>query len=517
MMLWAAHFPAWALWTPPGLALQALEARAPWQALGFGALLAAEAILVLWLGLRLLHALLADGVVAAGARESGRTSAARPAFPGWMPGTPLQRRELRLLSRDRNFLVQSLLLPLVIFGSQLVLNGQVRQMGQFVGDPALLSSIAFGLGAYVLMLSAFQTINTEGHALWMLYTYPHSIGAMLAEKAQLWSMLALVYPLAVFGMGLWFGAPLDAALLSQLVLVAAGIPLFATIAVALGVWACDPLAQDTHTRVRPTFAYAYLILSSLYTYALNSQRWHVRLAVIVLVASLALSLWQRARDAMPYLLDPSASPPPRVSASDGIIAAILFFLLQLLAGGALYLAGQPMSLQTATLSFALAGALVYGLARLLYWRSGATGVPRLWHGPWRAAWRSAVGWGVLMALPALAAGALWLAVLRHFGTLPAAPQRAELAWMAPLAVLAAPVFEEFIFRGQLFGGLRRSLPLLPAITASAALFAVIHPPLAMLPVFVLGVCAAFAAERSKSQLAPMLAQALNNAGMLAQQ
>ena len=80
-----------------------------------------------------------------------------------------------------------------------------------------------------------------------------------------------------------------------LVLVAAAIPLFATIAVALGVWACDPLAQDTHTRVRPTFAYAYLILSSLYTYALNSQRWHVRLAVIVLVASLALVLFLAGR------------------------------------------------------------------------------------------------------------------------------------------------------------------------------------------------------------------------------
>jgi len=514
---WAARFPAWTLWTPPGLALQALNARDTLQGLGYGALLAVQTAFLLWLGLRLLQALLADGVVATGSRETGRGADSRPAFAGWAPGTPLQRRELRLLSRDRNFLVQSLLIPLIIFGSQLVLNGQVKNMDQFISDPALLSSVAFGLGAYVLMLSAFQTINTEGHALWLLYTYPKSIGSMLAEKAQLWSVLALVYPLAVFAMGLWFGVPADGRLLSQLVLVMAGIPIFATIAVALGVWACDPLAQDMHARVRPTFAYAYLILSSLYTYALNTREWHIRLAAIVLLASLALSLWQRARDALPYLLDPSASPPPRVSASDGILAAILFFLLQLLVAGALYVAGKPVTLATVTLSFAVAGALVYGLARLLYWRSGASGVPRLWLGSWSTAWRSTIGWGLLMALPALAGGFLWIAILRHFGAVPSAPRPAALAWLVPLAVLAAPVFEEFIFRGQVFGGLRRSLPAWQAMVASAALFAVIHPPLAMAPVFVLGLCAAFAAERSKSLLAPMLAHGLYNAGMLAMQ
>jgi membrane protease YdiL (CAAX protease family) len=76
------------------------------------------------------------------------------------------------------------------------------------------------------------------------------------------------------------------------------------------------------------------------------------------------------------------------------------------------------------------------------------------------------------------------------------------------------VFEEFIFRGQVFGGLRRSLPAWPSMAASAALFAVIHPPQAMAPVFILGLCTAYAAQRSRSLLAPMLAHALYNGGML---
>jgi len=512
---WAAQFPSWTLWTPPGLALRALNARDAWHGIGFGLLLAAQTATMVWLGLHLLQALLADGVVATGARETGRSQGARRNFKGWAIGTPLQRRELRLLSRDRNFLVQSLLIPLIIFGSQLVLNGQVENLGQFIRSPALMSSVAFGLGAYVLMLSAFQTINTEGHALWMLYTYPRPIGSMLAEKAQLWSALALIYPLAVFGVGLWFGVPANKHFFSQLVLVIAGIPIFAAIAVALGVWACDPLAQDMHARVRPTFAYAYLILLSLYTFALNSRIWHMRLTAIVLLAFLALALWQRARDSLPYLLDPSASPPPRVSAADGIMGAILLFLMRMLVSAALKMSGQASPLATYTLSFAIAGALVYVLARLLYWRLGTSGVPRLWLGPWSGAWRSIVGWGALMSLPALAAGALWLAIQRHAGLMPSAPPFAAMVWLAPLTVLASPVFEEFIFRGQVFNGMRRSLSAVPAMAISAGLFAVIHPPLSMAPVFVLGLCTAYAAERSKSLLAPMLAHALYNAGMLA--
>ena len=511
---WAVRFPTWTLWTPPGLALQALNADNGTLRLAYGLLLSAQAGLTVWLGLRLLQSMLADGVVAAGVRESGRSASAHRSFTGWTLGTPLQRRELRLLSRDRNFLLQSLLIPLIIFGSQLALNGQAANLGQFFRNPALVSSVAFGLGAYVLMLSAFQTVNSEGHALWMLYTFPKDIGSMLAEKAQLWSVLALGYPLAVFGISLWCGAPADASLLAQLVLVVAGLPIFAAIAVALGVWASDPLSQDMHARVRPTFTFAYLLLSSLYTFALNTGEWHFRLAAIVLLSLLALALWQRARHALPFLLDPSASPPPQVLAVDGILAAFLFLLFRSLFADALSYAGTAITLQAFTLSFAIAGALVYALARLLYWHCGTLGVPRLWHGAWSAAWRGALGWGALMALPAIAAGGLWLVFLRHQGMMPYAAPLATMAWRAPLGILAAPLFEEFIFRGQVFGGMRHSLAAAPAIVASAALFAVVHPPLSMAPVFVLGLCTAYATERSKSLLAPMLAHALYNATML---
>jgi len=52
---------------------------------------------------------------------------------------------------------------------------------------------------------------------------------------------------------------------------------------------------------------------------------------------------------------------------------------------------------------------------------------------------------------------------------------------------------------------------------SAAIFAVVHPPVSMLPVFVLGLCTAGAYERSKTLLAPMLVHAIYNAVILESQ
>jgi ABC-2 type transport system permease protein len=91
------------------------------------------------------------------------------------------------------------------------------------------------------------------------------------------------------------------------------------------------------------------------------------------------------------------------------------------------------------------------------------------------------------------------------------PDRTTALWLGTLAVAAAPLFEEFIFRGLIFGGLRRSLGIVPATLASAAVFAIIHPPLSVVPVFGLGICAALTYERTMVLAAPMLVHAIYNA------
>ena len=516
----ARGVPAWMLWTPPGLLLRSIDAPTLAQALALLALLLLALLVPLWAGMQLLRHQLRDGVVASGSRESTRALQPAGARAVWLmrllPSSPIKRRELRLLSRDRNFLIQSLLLPLIVVGSQLIFSGSSNALSEMAASPTFLAAMAFGIGSYMLMLSAFQTLNNEGQTLWMLYTFPRSLDSVLQEKAQFWAVLALVYPLLILSVGLWFSPDLASATLSRFAVVLAGIPIFSAIAVALGVFACDPLAQDARNKIKPSYTYLYLMLSGLYVYAVTSEQWAQKLVLIVLMASLAVALWQKARDQLPYLLDPAVAPPARVSTADGLIAAMLFFVLQ----GVVFLvmvkllkmhAGEAL-----VVAFSGAGMLVFAIMRLVYWLSKASGVPAMLTGaPGRA-----LAWGVALGLVAAAFGAIYLSLIeqwRVFEHPPAAAGKLPMHWLFLLAVVAAPLCEEFIFRGLIFSGLRRSANLAPAMLMSAALFAIIHPPVSMLPVFVLGLCTAYAYEKTRSLFAPVLAHAVYNGAVLSQQ
>ena len=83
-----------------------------------------------------------------------------------------------------------------------------------------------------------------------------------------------------------------------------------------------------------------------------------------------------------------------------------------------------------------------------------------------------------------------------------------------LAVVAAPLAEEFLFRGMVFRSLRRILPLAPSVLASAAVFAVVHPPASWVPVFVLGAMAAVAFDRTRLLMTPICAHAVYNAALV---
>jgi len=527
-MQWARAWPEWTVWTPPGIVVQLIQAQNLAHLASLAALLLAQSLVLLMGGVALMNYQLRNGVVGASARESARRAQAAAPLPQSTSlrvtlarlVSPVKRRELRLLSRDRNFLVQTLLMPVIIVGSQIMFNGQLDDLRELGTRHSVLAAIAFGIGAYMLMLSAFQTLNNEGQVLWLLYTFPRSVESVLKEKAQLWGVLALIYPLAVFGIGIHYTGHVDWKLATLILIVVAGIPIYSVIAVALGVFACDPQAIEVRSRVRPTYVYLYMMLSSFYIYSVYTSVWSQKLVIMVLSGSLALALWQKARDELPYLLDPAASPPARVSTSDGLIAATLFFVLQVIGMAAMSHAGPP-SPMVMTISFAVAGLVVYLLTRLVYWRSKTGGVPAIVRG---ASVPAALRWGVGLGLLAVLPGVGYLIALQHSDLWAGLARQQQIytlpgfrPWMFALAVGAAPLCEEFIFRGLIFGGLRRSMGALPAIVISAAIFAIVHPALSMLPVFALGVIAAVAYERSKVLLAPMLVHAIYNAAVLSWQ
>ncbi|PSB02827.1 CPBP family intramembrane glutamic endopeptidase [Merismopedia glauca] len=83
------------------------------------------------------------------------------------------------------------------------------------------------------------------------------------------------------------------------------------------------------------------------------------------------------------------------------------------------------------------------------------------------------------------------------------------------ACIAAPIFEELIFRGFLLASLTRYLPVWGAITVSGLIFAVAHLSLSeVIPLTVLGMLLGFVYTRSRNLLSSMLMHALWNSGTL---
>lgn len=84
------------------------------------------------------------------------------------------------------------------------------------------------------------------------------------------------------------------------------------------------------------------------------------------------------------------------------------------------------------------------------------------------------------------------------------------------AAIAAPIFEEILFRGFLLPSLTRYVPIWGAIGLSSLIFAVAHLSLSeVLPLTVLGMVLGFVYTRSQNLLSSMLLHSLWNSGTLA--
>jgi membrane protease YdiL (CAAX protease family) len=303
------------------------------------------------------------------------------------------------------------------------------------------------------------------------------------------------------------------------------VAIHAFIASGLGVLATNPLETEPTRRVEQKYIYLYLAVSALYAPAIYLPSSWSRLGQVLLSSILAFAVWQKAREHLPFLLDPADAPPRRLSLLHGILTALGYFGLQALAmalflpwrvhpGVALLLSALGAGLAAATVSLCVLGRIpdfleVVGLKP----RPGTVSKSCLL--------------GIAGGIAAAAGGFLYLRLAGAWEPLRILQDEAlalrdqaraldpsTLVAVSFLAVLVAPACEEYIFRGLIFQGLRRSMGALPAILLSAAVFSVFHPPLAALPVFVLGVIAAWARERTGYLLAPILIHAIYNLAMV---
>jgi ABC-2 type transport system permease protein len=462
--------------------------------------------------------MLRDGLL----RSTGPLQGARRRVVSASGGTlPLSRvvarQELLSIVRDPGRLARVVVFPIAMIAINGLMNPGFFRAIVTSADHA--SAAAFGLSTLVLASGGLFTLANEGAGLWLFYTTPHAFERVLLQKGVFWSALAvLCTALSLGALAAITQRPLIV-LSPQALLALVGAALYGFIAVALGTLGTDVLESERPRRMQPFTPQLFMLLSSLFAFALYVPSAWAKFAQLSISALFVFALWQKVRDHTPYILDPTEAPPPRIAVADGIFAALAFFVLQGLLGFSFHRLHLADGL---SLLFAFVGAGVLVTVSSLY-LFRRLGIPDL-RG---ALGLSLVGTRPLRALLAgvltgLAAGSValaytvaleqvpWLRELREQGEQLDA-NKELLPWIGALAVLAAPLFEELIFRGILYRGFRRSLAPLHAALASALVFALVHPPLAFVPVFVMALLAALVFERTGLLLAPIAAHATYNA------
>jgi len=260
--------------------------------------------------------------------------------------------------------------------------------------------------------------------------------------------------------------------------------------------------------------------------------WRLRALTLVDLALLAAGIVAlvalRRRPPEARLAATAPLPPPwplgaglATLVRGGAISAIALLLV---------LTGNQWLAERPALAEALDAPIMYVPVVLLAWRmllvpAGAafTGVfglrPR--PGGWRPVLLTAmvlVGAGVVLDA-GLALGGGWLQLDSHWAEwfdsdLAWGPMAAVVVTLAATVVLA-PVFEEIIFRGLLYGSLRARFGVAPSIIVSALIFAIAHGygAAGFASVFFSGALWAWSYERTRSVLPAIAAHMANNASV----
>lgn len=216
--------------------------------------------------------------------------------------------------------------------------------------------------------------------------------------------------------------------------------------------------------------------------------------------------------------DREATPPPPVAwgVREALEALLLFVVAQLLVGG--FVAQAPEAAQPFLF---LLPPVLGGLAAIAWvWYNSPPGRQLGWRfdHPWRRTLTGIAAAGVIV-LPATLLGSVVSSLLKlppeeH----PLVPVLATSSgWPAALFLLLGacviiPVLEETLFRGVLYGALRRPGTTWPALVVSAVVFAAGHLSAAgFLPYLLVGVLLAWLYERSGSLLVSAAAHGAFNA------
>lgn len=437
-------------------------------------------------------------------------------------------KDIRLLLRNRALMTQMTIVPFLVVFFNLAFKPIMSEAT--ASDLRHSATMAFGSGLFVLLFAAGMIMAIEADSLWLLFSFPRKLSRAITEKTHLWAGIASIYGALVLIFSLARTDAVDWTELWAPLYALVGIVIYAYMASGLAVITMDPYEREVQYRQRPEMSLLLVFFGSMFCFGIYAPSIHAQLVVLGLSALLAYSIWQNAMRQLPYILDPTYSPPHRIGLGDGALAVYVFFVLQGLISLPFLLRRQAPSAELLVFTYTASAIAITLVSLFIFQRLKipnlyeTIGLRRCESAPAkRVAFRIGAFWGLLAGV----FGVAYLYLIDLFEPLRELKEQtldmvgttkgSGIACIAFWMVIVVPPFEEYIFRGLVFKGMRSSSRPLIAILGSAAIFAMVHPPISVLPVFVLGIAAAISFERSGLLIAPIVAHATYNAVVLAAQ
>ncbi|WP_421839387.1 CPBP family intramembrane glutamic endopeptidase [Novosphingobium sp.] len=474
------------------------------RAIAFGWLLAAAMLgFAVWLSVRALR----NGLSGAFAAETLTTGPARQTRFG---REPLFRKEVLWFLRDRSAIVQTILIPLTVAGYNMFqLRGALSLAAQSWN---LLAGAAIALGTYMLWVLGPKSLVSEGSALWIALTWPQGIESVLKAKAWLWSLIAtlLVAVVLLLGCALF---PQD---WWKIALVGVGWYLFARSMAEKAVTLVTVVSESGEAQPIPS-GRRWAAQLGMLTFAIGicTQVWSLAIVGIVYSWVTAAAMWENFRARLPYLYDPWSEklPPPPTLMHAMIAVSAMLELSSVIAAFVAGIGGRENLPLAMAVGYSASAVLVSMVtARVLEDRGMNPAAAWLWSpppaqavhmfvAPWETLWNLLRYHGRAMAeglaLGLLLGGFAWayIHILAMFSPFAHDIAATHAQWAANpslrfsyafIAILCAPFAEEYLFRGLLYRALDRQWGGWKAVLAAAAFFAIYHPPIAWLPVGLLG-------------------------------
>ena len=521
-----SEIPAFLIWNPFSLPLMiAVPGTHPAQLRLAGLAMIAVPLIVGLSALYTTDLLTRNGLVTAGGPYQGRRERPRSVSrSSWLRG--VAAHEIALLRRDRNLQAQVFLVPLFLPVFYILIN--LKILSEIMNNFRYAAVMAFAVAAYSYMSSVALLLGREKKTLWYLLSFPRSLTSILFQKTQVWVVVGLLIGGGTLAVLVHFSSHMRLSLGPGL-LALYGIILFGFIAAALGILSTDLQKAAYQTQMTPGASSLYMGLAGSYAVTfIRSSIW-ISAGQLIFCSLIAVALWQKVGDACPYLQDPAELPPRKITLADGVTAAFALAVVQALIDRLLQYASSLSEAEQLAFSYTIAGVIVASVTLLILWMQDVTD---LWQTlgldlrgretplSLKRYLTGSVGLGLAASLGALAYTSIVAAVpewrqWEHEETLKSLAVVLTHSWWGWVGfIFVAPPVEELIFRGLVFQGLRRIAGPMLAIFGSAALFALLHPPIAVIPVFGLGIAAAISFEWSGVLWAPIITHAVYNSCVL---